>query len=60
MLAKINMLEPKKLRDVIYNNYGVSYSLCQIRRIMGKLNYSPKMAAATFANKASKQMIKVW
>ncbi len=59
-LAKINKLEPKTLRNVIYNCYGVLYSLCQIRRIMHKLSFSPKVAAATFANKASKRMIRIW
>ncbi len=58
MLAEINMLYPKKLREAIYNSTGVLYSLCQIRRIMKKLSYSPKVAAATFTNKASKRTIK--
>ncbi len=59
-LDEMGMLEPKKLRSIIYEIYGVCYSLCQIRRILRKLNYSPKVASSTFANKASKWVVGTW
>ncbi len=60
ILLKINQLTPKSLGVLLHERHGILYSLCHIRRIMRKLDFSPKVATPTFANRANRRIIRAW
>ena len=59
-LSDRNMLTPQKLRDRIRKKADYRYSLCNVRKILRRLGFSPKRSVTEYSSAADADAVRQW